>query len=271
MSKKKFPVIPSSTLEALCKVIGDTNNGLTGSEIAKAIEESKMQDISPTDTKWRRLYNACSEVQSRTGCSNNILTLISNAYSPALFIVNREVFEERRSEVNKVLSFAGLQLAENGKFRPVEKSQTISDAQQKATLLMTKLESRNVHQDVIKYCKAELLVDNYFHAVFEATKSVADKLRNLTGLIDDGDALITATFNINNPLLKINDLRDDSKKSEQKGFANLLRGLFGMFRNTPAHVPSISWVIQEQDAIDIMTMLSMAHRRIDNAILAPIV
>jgi hypothetical protein len=38
------------------------------------------------------------------------------------------------------------------------------------------LQERQVHGDVLLFCRAELLQDNYFHAVFEATKSVAGRL-----------------------------------------------------------------------------------------------
>ena len=36
-----------------------------------------------------------------------------------------------------------------------------------------------MHPDVLAFCRAELLQQNYFHAVLEASKSVADKLRSL--------------------------------------------------------------------------------------------
>lgn len=39
-----------------------------------------------------------------------------------------------------------------------------------------------MHRYVLKFCRAELLADNYFHAVQEAVKSVADKMRMRTGL-----------------------------------------------------------------------------------------
>ncbi len=262
---KQIPVIPSNVLESICKVIADTSYGLTGSELNKAILDARMKDVNPGMTKWKRLYNSCVEVQNRTGCSNNILTLIQMSYHPSRFINNKEVFEDRRSEINTILSFVGLRLNENGKFSSVEKSETISDAQKRATSLLKKLTDRNVHPDVLAFCKSELLQDNYFHAVFEATKSVADKIRQLTGRTDDGNPLVVSAFNVNNPILKINDLGDDTKRSEQKGFSNLLTGFFGMFRNTTAHAPRIHWVIEESDALDIMTMASMLHRRLDNA------
>ncbi len=261
---RKFPVIQPNILESICQVIADTSKGLTGSELNKAILDASMKDVNPEMTKWKRLYNSCVEIQNRTRCSNNILTLIQKSYHPSRFINDKETFEERRSELNEILSFIGLKLNDNGKFNPVEKSKTISDAQQRATSLLTKLKDRNVHPDVLEFCKSELLQENYFHAVFEATKSVADKIRQLTGLTNDGNPLIVAAFNVNNPILKINDLSDETKKSEQKGFSNLLTGFFGMFRNTTAHAPSIHWTIEELDAIDIMTMASMLHRRIDN-------
>ncbi len=72
-------------------------------------------------------------------------------------------------------------------------------------------------------------------------------------------------FSINAPVLIINDLRTETEKSEQKGFANLLKGFFGMFRNTIAHEPKIKWKIEEYDALDVMTLASLFHRRLDNS------
>ncbi len=262
---KRFPVIEPSVLEAICRVVADTSDGLTGTELAKAILDSRMIDVNPEMTKWKRLYNSCVELQNRTGFSNNILTLIQISYHPSRFINNKEKFEERRSELNKILSFIGLEFSDNAKFYPVSKSETISDAERRASHLMSKLKDRDVHPDVIKFCKSELLQDNYFHAVFEATKSVADKIRQMTGLTGDGAEIIDMTFGINNPILRINDLKSETEISEHKGFANLLKGFFGMFRNTTAHAPKITWVIEENDALDMMSMASLMHRKLDNA------
>lgn len=263
--KKEFPIIEPSILEGICRVVADTNYGITGTELSKVILDSKMKDVNPEMTKWKRLYNSCVEIQNRTGLSNNILTLIKNAYHPSRFINDKQKFEERRSELNKILSFIGLEYGDNGIFHPVTKAETISDAEKRATLLMTKLMERNVHPDVIKFCKSELLQDNYFHSVFEATKSVADKIRELTGLTGDGAELIDVAFGINNPILAINDLKSETEISEHKGFANLLKGFFGMFRNTTAHAPKITWVIEENDALDMMSMASLLHRKLDKA------
>jgi uncharacterized protein (TIGR02391 family) len=114
-----------------------------------------------------------------------------------------------------------------------------------------------------------LLQDNYFHAVFEATKSVADKIREKTGLGTDGAELVDQAFSVRNPLLAINTLQAETEQSEQKGFANLLKGVFGTFRNVTAHAPKIKWPIEELDALDLLTMVSYLHRRLDRAVRVP--
>lgn len=38
-----------------------------------------------------------------------------------------------------------------------------------------------------------------------------------------------------------------------------------MFRNPEAHETKISWVIEEQDALEILGIISYCHRRLDKA------
>lgn len=119
---------------------------------------------------------------------------------------------------------------------------------------------------MLRFCSAELLQDNYFHAVFEATKSVADKIRQLSGLTSDGNALVDAAFGGDVPCLAINALDTETHWSEQTGFLNLLKGIFGTFRNTTGHAPKIDWPINEEDALDLLTLASYLHRRLDQTV-----
>ncbi|CAB3743800.1 hypothetical protein LMG24238_07128 [Paraburkholderia sediminicola] len=96
-----------------------------------------------------------------------------------------------------------------------------------------------MHAHVLPFCRSELVADNYFHdfhAVLEATKSVAAKIREKTGLVDDGGASVDRVLGGNPPMLAINPLADESDFSEQRGFGNLVKGMFGMFRNTASLV-----------------------------------
>jgi len=252
-------------IEGICRIIGDTDKGLTGTEIGKLLLDSKIPDTDPSLTKWKRLYNAFANWQNDHQCSNNIWDFIKRAMAPVRYLNDKDKFEFRRIELNKRLSFIGIEITDAGKLVKTAIVDTIEEAERKADRLKSVLNERNVHQDVLRFCKAELLQDNYFHAVFETTKSVADKIRDLSGLISDGNELIDLAFAINNPILIINNLTTETEKSEHKGFANLLRGFFGMFRNTVAHAPRIQWEITENDALDIMTLASLFHRRLDKS------
>ena len=67
------------------------------------------------------------------------------------------------------------------------------------------------------------------------------------------------------PPVRINDFGSKSETSEHTGFANLLRGLIGTFRNTTAHAPRASWPVSEADALDVFSTLSFLHRRLNDA------
>ncbi len=75
--------------------------------------------------------------------------------------------------------------------------------------------------------------------------------------------MIDTAFSMKNPLIKINSLSNETEESEHKGFANLIKGVFGMFRNTTAHAPKIIWEINERDALDIMSTISLIHRKLE--------
>lgn len=68
-----------------------------------------------------------------------------------------------------------------------------------------------------------------------------------------------------NPILIINNYTSKSEKDEHIGFRNLLKGMCSMFRNTEAHEAKVYWEVTEQDALEILGMISYCHRRLDKA------
>lgn len=101
--------------------------------------------------------------------------------------------------------------------------------------------------------------------MFEATKGVAERIRPLSGLNDDGADLVSKAFAGQQPVLILGPLTTEPEKSEQKGFANLLIGLFGAVRNPLAHAPKTNWPMSEQDALGILTLVPLIHRKLDGA------
>ena len=262
---KKFDL---ASLESICKILGDTADGLTGTEISKYLSEYNIKDPQINSTKWKRLYDSLALKQKEDQCANNIIAFIQHVIRPSRHVDNRTWFEQIRMKLNYVLSFEGFEITESGSIKYVNTVKTFSEAEERASQLKRILIDRNIHPDVLSFCKAELLVDNYFHTVFEATKSIAEKIRIKTNLTSDGSELVDHAFSYKGkiPYLALNNLTTESYESEQKGFMNLLKGVFGTFRNTTAHVPKVTWEINEQDALDILSMISLIHRKLDKAV-----
>jgi len=174
-------------------------------------------------------------------------------------------FETLRAAANRALAFSGLAVDSSGQIIAVQRAETLWDAQRRADELRADLSIRGVHPDVLRFCRAELVADNYFYAVLEATKSIADKLRAKSGLSEDGARLVDAALCGAAPKLAINELTTESQRSEQAGFANLVKGVFGMFRNPTAHEGRALWGISKVDAVDLLSVASLIHRRLDAA------
>jgi len=252
-------------IEAISAALGDTSDGLTGSEIGHILSVCRMADPDPTLTKRHRLHNALAADQKNRGNRTGVLAFMRHAMKPERHLKSPERFEAMRAHLNRALAFVGLAFDAAGTLDSVEKVSTISEAERRAAELRADLATRGVHPDVLQFCRAELVADNYFHAVLEATKSIAEKIRQRTGLTDDGSALVDRAFAGDPPVLAINPLTTESHRSEQKGFANLVRGTFGMFRNVTAHEARILWTMNREDAEDLLSLASLIHRRLDAA------
>jgi uncharacterized protein (TIGR02391 family) len=261
----ELPTFSASQLEAVCKVLGATSDGLTGSEIGHSLRQIGVEDNSPTLTKWQRLYNALSAAQNKHQVGNHLVKFVNCAMAVERYASSPELFQDRRDSLNVALSFAGYGVNEKGQVIRVKPAQNLETAQDRAVSLKAKLEQRGTHQEIFKYCRAELVQNNYFHAVLEATKGLAERIRGMSGLVNDGADLVTQAFSTKSPLISISSLTTDTEVSEQKGISNLLIGVFGAVRNPLAHAPKAVWSMPLQDALDVLGILSYVHRKLDNA------
>jgi len=204
-----IPSFSEANLEQVSNYLGDTSTGLTGSEIERYLRDSEIEDVNPSMTKRIRLYEALAKKQRLDRCANNICSFIERVMSPVLYVNSEDYFTTKQKELNRILSFEGIRLNDEGKLEPIKKAKTISDAQEAADQLRRKLMNRGVHGDVLKFCKAELVQSNYFHAVLEASKSVSQKIRDKSGLDSDAGNLVDDAFGIGKkalPVLAFNSL-----------------------------------------------------------------
>ena len=267
-------IIPSFSdqhLEAIAKQLGDT---LTGSEITRVLQQAEIfNDVLLGETKWKRLLAAFKLQQRADHSGNCVARAVEIAMDPVRYTAAPEQFAIRRQQLNTILAFSGMQLGEDSHLRRTDPTKTLTEAERRAKSLYQRLAHRGAHSTVLTYCTAELLADNYFHAVLEASKGLFERLRDRTGLDADGAELVDQALGISKgsgtPRVVFNSLRTESERSEQRGLMNLFKGVAGTFRNPTAHAPRISWSMSEQDALDLLSLVSMLHRRLDQAIDVP--
>lgn len=49
----------------------------------------------------------------------------------------------------------------------------------------------------------------------------------------------------------------------------MLKGINSMVRNVTAHTPKIKWIIEENEAVDILLTISFLHKNLDDCIVVP--
>jgi len=66
----RIDLFSSQHLEAACRVLADTERGLSGTQIERLLQEIEVADTSPGITKWKRLFNALAGAQNGTSLCN---------------------------------------------------------------------------------------------------------------------------------------------------------------------------------------------------------
>jgi plasmid stabilization system protein ParE len=157
----EIPIFDEIKLRAICDILADTSGGLTNSEIQQLLRACVIADPGSVANKRNRLFEALSIRQQQDRCGNNIIAFIQAAMDPVRYVGvgRRDAFEQLRSDLNKVLGFTGYVVRDDGKVSPITTTRTLTEAQQRANRLRTELESRKVHPDVLRFCRAELLTD----------------------------------------------------------------------------------------------------------------
>ena len=107
-------------LRTIADSLGDTDEGLTGSEIAHLLASARMADTDPALTKRHRLYNAFANDQNKRQNRTHII-FIRKAMKPANFVREPDRFEPMRANVNRALAFAGLSVTDSGELKSAER------------------------------------------------------------------------------------------------------------------------------------------------------
>jgi len=125
-------------------------------------------------------------------------------------------------------------------------------------------DTRNIHPEISRH-SIKLFNDGHFsQATFEAYKYLEKRIKKTSGQSAHGLSLMMAVFNEDNPIIKINDLLNNSEKDEQRGYKFLFSGGMAAIRNMRGHEVG---VIDPIDlCLDHLSFASMLSRKLDQAI-----
>jgi len=214
---------PDATLERVAVIVGEFR---TGSTITQLLTACRMPEPEPAhSTKWRRVHAALESEQRISGSGACVLRLVQEFGRPQAW-PRKDIFEQMRTEMNPVLAYTGYELQVDGTVttRPVA---TTHDEANAATVqrLRNALADRGGHAEVFKYCSEQLVAEDCFFAVQEATKGLAERLREMTNLDLDGHELVSAALLGKSPMVALNALSSDTQWNEQRGHRQPDEGL----------------------------------------------
>ncbi len=128
--------------------------------------------------------------------------------------------------MNKALIFSWLRVDEAGEMVDAQAvARKLDEAKEMAGRLRDELARRGIHPTVLEFCRAELPEDDYSHSVPEATKSVAERVRQMSGLQSAGCPLVDDAFDtksLRGGGLRTNGMESNGEINAHKGFADLL-------------------------------------------------
>lgn len=259
-----IPKLDPQIIEKAAQLLGEEG---TGNDISRMFKNIGVVDDSCESTKWRRISAVFVNAQSRDGNATRFVEFVKQMLHPARYIGRPDVFKEVVERLNTILSFGGLRYAEDGNFYRVSPTATLTEAERRANSLRVKLVNRNAHSEVLKYCTAELIANDPFHAIFEACKGLFERIRQMTMLTSDGNRLVEQCFGGTVPILALNALQTQTERDEQLGFMSLLKGCVSACRNPAAHEPRVLWAGDEDDALDSLVLISLLHKKLDRCVL----
>jgi uncharacterized protein (TIGR02391 family) len=239
---------------------------LTHKQISEQLSSAGISETGKGSNKTDRIYFALKTRQKQDNCGNNVLVFVLTLLNPKRHS-DEAAFEKDKTRLNEKLLFDRIGIGKRGETKSVIKARTISETKERSIKIKQKVHEIGIHRDILPYCEEEWLKENYFHAILEITKSVAERLRRISGYISDGSDLVDDCFGLGkdkNPKLAFNTLQTLCEESEHKGFGNFYKGFFSMYRNPKAHNPKILEDTQLSQMTEVLVVATIIHNKLDN-------
>ena len=257
-------MINSNQIRPICELLG---NLTTGHKISTMFFELNIEcSLDERDTKWRRLYNAVVMGFNKNNSLQTLINIIEWIMQPSLYVDNQITFNESRDDLNKRLSFIGLELLPTGKVIARSVATTLEEANETVCRLKNDLMKFSIHPQILAFCRPEIIHEDLFHLIFESSKCLMEELRNLSGLNVDGNTLVNQCFDGKNPLIVMNRLSNSDEWSEHKGLQSLLNAIVYLYRNPKAHQLKYFSSETYQSTLEAMIIISRARYALEKCV-----
>src|SRR3954469_3861050 len=120
-----------ATLDLLARELAET---VTHRDVTLLLQQCCIKENGGSP-RWERMLLAWSEQQSRDGCANSIVQFLSQILKPVRFLNRQDDLIRARDGVNRILSFSGLAIGEDGTPKRVDVSRTLSDVNRRVSSL----------------------------------------------------------------------------------------------------------------------------------------
>jgi len=124
-------------------------------------------------------------------------------------------------------------------------------------------EGLELHPEIDRAASGLYRDGHYPNAILDAVKSLNGLVRLRSGRDDlDGTNLMETVFSPNKPILKFNDMADQSDRDEQKGFMMMFSGAVAGLRNPRAH----KFIKDDAErALEFIAFVSLLAKLLDEA------
>jgi uncharacterized protein (TIGR02391 family) len=123
-------------------------------------------------------------------------------------------------------------------------------------------EGLTLHPEVARAASDLYRNGHYANAVEASVKALNGLVRLRSRLELDGTPLMETAFSPNHPVIKFNDLTDQSDRDEQKGFMMMFSGAVSGLRNPRAH----GFIRDDPErALEFIAFVSLLAKLLDEA------
>lgn len=120
-----------------------------------------------------------------------------------------------------------------------------------------------LHPEVSQHSLGHYINGHLREAVLNSVIVVFDLIRTRTKLREDGDRLVSKALSLGDPYLVLSEIETESGQNDQKGFMQILKGVYQGIRNPKAH--SLNHDLTEEKAAQYLVLSSLLARRIEEA------